>query len=291
MFGKNPYRKTLPVNTQGRDFVVGDLHGCKALLDAELVRQDFDVARDRLFSVGDLVDRGPDSEGCLDLLMEPWFHAVMGNHDAMLMAWLREQQGLESVGWYPRRQRDYAGNFTYGKGWQWAKRYHRAADHLPLLESLPFILEVDGQFQVVHAETVDLYGSGEEAPQTMDAAACREAFHFILGYDGEGDWLDHLLWGRNIQIAVRAAVHSDAELAKLGKRMLQNAQERSFRRKALRRVQALPVYCGHTIVPEVACHAGHIFVDTGAYDTGNLTVLEIPLRHEPTANQRMNIES
>lgn len=274
MFAQNPYRKVLPVNTQGRDFVVGDLHGCRALLDAELARQDFDVARDRLFSVGDLVDRGPDSEGCLDLLMEPWFHAVMGNHDAQLMAWLREQQGMESVGWYPGRQRNYAENFTYGKGWQWVKRYHRAADHLPLLESLPFIIEVEGQFQVVHAETVDLYGSGGEAPETMDAAASREALHFILGYNGEGDWVDHLLWGRNIQIAVRAAAHSDAKLAELGKRMLQNTQNgladgRSFRR------EALPVYCGHTIVPEVACHAGHTFVDTGAYDTGNLTVLEI----------------
>lgn len=55
-------------NTQGRDFIVGDMHGCRAMIDTLLAHVGFDGSRDRLFSVGDLVDRGPDSEGCLDLL-------------------------------------------------------------------------------------------------------------------------------------------------------------------------------------------------------------------------------
>ena len=38
---------------------------------------------DRLFSVGDLVDRGPESEQVLDWLDKPWFHAILGNHDFM----------------------------------------------------------------------------------------------------------------------------------------------------------------------------------------------------------------
>lgn len=74
-----------PTNPSGRDFVVGDLHGCLDLLQAQLERVGFDTGCGRLFSVGDLVDRGPDSMGCLRLLREPWFHAVRGNHEDMLL--------------------------------------------------------------------------------------------------------------------------------------------------------------------------------------------------------------
>ena len=44
----------------------------------------FDPTRDRLFSVGDLVDRGPASEATLDLLDRPWCHVVRGNHEEVL---------------------------------------------------------------------------------------------------------------------------------------------------------------------------------------------------------------
>ncbi|MGB3423953.1 MAG: metallophosphoesterase [Castellaniella sp.] len=74
-----------PANTSGRDFVVSDLHGCRDLLQEQLDLIKFDISRDRLFSVGDLADRGPDSMDCLRLLREPWFHAVRGNHEDMLI--------------------------------------------------------------------------------------------------------------------------------------------------------------------------------------------------------------
>ena len=73
------------INKSGRDFVVGDLHGCIDEFEALLKQVDFDYSKDRMFSVGDLVDRGPDSMACLRLLREPWFHAVMGNHEDMML--------------------------------------------------------------------------------------------------------------------------------------------------------------------------------------------------------------
>ncbi|MTV47267.1 metallophosphoesterase, partial [Streptococcus pneumoniae] len=41
----------------------------------------FDGEKDRLFSVGDLVDRGIESHLVCDWIANPWFHAVRGNHD------------------------------------------------------------------------------------------------------------------------------------------------------------------------------------------------------------------
>lgn len=72
-------------NELGRDFVVGDIHGCYELLVGQLRYVGFDKNKDRLFSVGDLVDRGPDSERCLDLLKMPWFYMVRGNHEEMMI--------------------------------------------------------------------------------------------------------------------------------------------------------------------------------------------------------------
>ena len=72
-------------NTKGRDFVVGDLHGTHSLFLSELLAVDFDFEIDRCFSVGDLIDRGPESVKCLELLNKPWFHAVIGNHEDLLM--------------------------------------------------------------------------------------------------------------------------------------------------------------------------------------------------------------
>ena len=47
-------------NATGRDFVVGDLHGMFSHLEALLNEVAFDESADRLFSVGDLIDRGPE---------------------------------------------------------------------------------------------------------------------------------------------------------------------------------------------------------------------------------------
>lgn len=52
--------KKIPANTTGRDFVVGDVHGEYTKLMEGMARLDFSPgAGDRLFAVGDLIDRGP----------------------------------------------------------------------------------------------------------------------------------------------------------------------------------------------------------------------------------------
>ena len=75
--------KKFAINRSGRDFVVGDIHGQFTLLERALGEIGFNPETDRLFSVGDLVDRGPESEDCTEWLARPWFHAVRGNHEQM----------------------------------------------------------------------------------------------------------------------------------------------------------------------------------------------------------------
>lgn len=80
------YYQTVSAEKWRHIWVVGDLHGCRAQLDAQLLQHHFDVQQDLLLSVGDLIDRGPDSPGCLQLLSEPWFRGVRGNHEQMALA-------------------------------------------------------------------------------------------------------------------------------------------------------------------------------------------------------------
>ena len=69
-------------------YVIGDVQGCFITLTRLLRRVDFDSANDRIWLVGDLVNRGPDS---LEVLrwakaMGSRVTAVLGNHDLHLLA-------------------------------------------------------------------------------------------------------------------------------------------------------------------------------------------------------------
>lgn len=80
-----------------RVYAIGDVHGCLALLRPLLGWIADDDARRgggcevHVILLGDLIDRGPDSRGVLDLLAEPQAtpgtrHLLRGNHEEMLLA-------------------------------------------------------------------------------------------------------------------------------------------------------------------------------------------------------------
>ena len=78
-------------------YAIGDLQGCFRSLQALLSKIDFDEARDHLWLVGDLVNRGPGSLECLRFVSRLGKRAtvVLGNHDLHLLA---VAEGLSKVG-------------------------------------------------------------------------------------------------------------------------------------------------------------------------------------------------
>lgn len=69
-------------------WAIGDIQGCHAEFQALLAHIGFDAARDRLWLVGDLVNRGPDSLATLRTVRALGERAVvtLGNHDLHLLA-------------------------------------------------------------------------------------------------------------------------------------------------------------------------------------------------------------
>src|SRR5438128_6850305 len=72
-----------------RTLAIGDIHGCLTALDTLLgfVRP---TPEDRLIFLGDYIDRGPDSKGVLNRLIElkriRRFICLRGNHEIMMLA-------------------------------------------------------------------------------------------------------------------------------------------------------------------------------------------------------------
>ncbi len=79
-------------------YAIGDIHGHLSLLLGAHARIEADRLREGtadapVIHVGDLVDRGPDSAGVIEHLMDvtdsdPRIHVLLGNHDLMLLRWL-----------------------------------------------------------------------------------------------------------------------------------------------------------------------------------------------------------
>ena len=174
--------KTFVKNTQGRDFVVGDLHGCFSLLMDELEKVHFNRNKDRLFSVGDLTDRGKENIECLTLLEQLWFHAVKGNHEDMMLESIYSHSALhhfaETWLWYQNGGK-WAEQFYNEVDGEWYKDFLEVVDRV---ETLPLSIEI------VDEDGTPLVGLCHAQP--LD--------NWEKHYDPSPDEIQYILWQRDV---------------------------------------------------------------------------------------------
>lgn len=130
-------------NAKGRDLIIGDIHGCFTKMGAALRAVGFDPeAGDRLFSVGDLVDRGPESIEALNFITCDFVHAVAGNHEDMAVRWPDGNMPMDN----------YRAN---GGAWMIALDREMQLEVSASLSALPVAIELEtkhGLVGIVHAE-------------------------------------------------------------------------------------------------------------------------------------------
>ncbi|HEX9593438.1 MAG TPA: metallophosphoesterase family protein [bacterium] len=126
-----------------RTFAIGDIHGCLLHLERLLGTIDYAPSTHRLIFLGDYVDRGPDSAGVIDRILElkeanPEIVTLMGNHERMFLDFL---DGVHTKPFLYNGGRQTLSSYQRREG-TWQKIAGRATipdHHVAFLRSLPLI--------------------------------------------------------------------------------------------------------------------------------------------------------
>lgn len=250
MIDKRFLIKKLPVNTKGRDFVCGDIHGSFSCVQRFLKEINFDKSVDRLICAGDLVDRGPQNEECIKLLYEPWFFSTKGNHEQLMQ--------------------DYFTDGPYGIYWNrnggvWGIEYkHDDSDTatfvknalVDVVKTMPYLMTVDmrngKKFHVLHAELC-----AQDKITDEDLADPDRLYEIATKKTMDGDTI---IWGRFYfqKVAVFGAL--DERAIRKIQHMVDLERNKYFFNDKLSHI-----YSGHTILKRPVQFIGQTNLDTGAY--------------------------
>lgn len=131
-------------NPRGRDLLIGDIHGHFDKAWASLQAVGFDPMFDRVFALGDMVDRGPQSEQVLEWLAKPWFHSVRGNHEQMCI------------------DADPCMHLSNGGAWFLCMPKLCQEDYRLAFQDLPLAIELETEHGLIGLVHADEGGSGWE---------------------------------------------------------------------------------------------------------------------------------
>lgn len=141
-------------------YAVGDLHGCRNLLEQmiEMIRADREMSDARrcvVIYVGDYIDRGPDSKGVIDLLLsnplgdEVESVFLRGNHEDMITMMLDEPDS-DDIAWKWEMNGGEETVHSYG-GYEFSKLRETMPDsHLEFINGLE-LYHIEGSYLFVHA--------------------------------------------------------------------------------------------------------------------------------------------
>jgi serine/threonine protein phosphatase 1 len=129
-----------------RTIAIGDIHGCLAALNTliDAIEPQHD---DTLVTVGDYVDRGPDSKGVLDRMLELEkicnLVPLLGNHEEMMLAVIERR--MEPFGWLNHGGVQTMESYGFTGDLDCVPKSHRE-----LISRMPSFFENETHF-VVHA--------------------------------------------------------------------------------------------------------------------------------------------
>jgi serine/threonine protein phosphatase 1 len=235
LFRRNS-RKRRPSLPEGvRVYAISDIHGRSDLLQQLFTVIDVDLARSRperaiQVFLGDYVDRGPDSRGVLDLLIERrQSHETVflkGNHEAFMLDVLREPAKLQD--W-----RQYGGLLTL-------MSYGMRPTMNPSDE-----------------EQVELI-------KALSEAVPADHMRFLHGLESSFSCGDFFFVHAGVRPGIPLDLQREDDMFWIREEFLNS--EINFGKYIVH---------GHTPVSAVDIRPNRINIDTGAYATGNLTLLTI----------------
>lgn len=156
--------QTFSRNTKGVDYAIGDIHGCYRHLEKQLERIGFNKKVDRLFTAGDLVDRGPENEWVLDWLGQPFFHASSGNHELFIKKLYRDGEPSDEV-----LKKCYEFKKSGFEWWGTTSKFFRR-EFISRIRDLPSAMEIDtsiGKVGLIHADVPVGY-NWDDVPALLD---------------------------------------------------------------------------------------------------------------------------
>lgn len=165
-------------NKIGTDYVLGDIHGRFDLVYENLKEVNFNSFKDRLFCVGDLIDRGPYSKHVVDFLKFPFVHAIKGNHEDMLLEYYEKFPDATDTDFF------HIG-VANGMDWFLENTAEERKEILDSLSNLPLVIEIEsdrGLIGLVHADV----------PKNMSWSDFKTAIE-----DNNDVVIETALWGRS----------------------------------------------------------------------------------------------
>ncbi len=136
----------------GKIFVIGDIHGLLFKLKKLIVKLELDAEKDTLIFLGDYIDRGPDSRGVIDAILEikqtiNHVTCLRGNHEQMFINYFCENRDEELFMHNGGMKTLISYGFRRAGG---RKTLHVPESHMNFFTTLPIYHETD-DYIFVHA--------------------------------------------------------------------------------------------------------------------------------------------
>lgn len=239
-------------NLTGRDFIVGDIHGNNKKLKRALESVRFNDSKDRIFLLGDFIDRGKDNLLILDnLYHKKNWNSILGNHENMILN-RYELPPIKPLYNSTVKTRFEAAELHALNGGRWFDNLRNDSARLniyKLISKLPIAMTLEtsnGNLGLIHAEVPKHY--------TSDWNELIELLN-----KGHKTFISEALWGRNA--ILDGFNYVEGEYIEPG-----YAIERF--------ISGIDgTIHGHTGVKEPVVVGNQLWMDTG-YVSGELTIME-----------------